>query len=259
MIDLTNKTAVVTGGGRGIGRGVVESFLEAGARVVVAQRSPLDRDLNGRVMWVETDLQSPDAIGTLVDQVVNAHGGIDIVVNNAGIMFESHVRDTSLAQWSAMMSVNVTAPFLLSQAALASMEQRGGGAIINIGSIEGLAANPGHTAYCASKGAVHGMTRAMAVDLADSGVRVNAIAPGWIETDLVKDYVASIDDQESFQRELKSLHPAGRVGQPIDVGRLATFLASDAAGFITGQVFVIDGGRLTQISLPGVLRDATSG
>ena len=258
MSRLGGKVAIVTGGGRGIGAGIVRCFLDEGATVVVAQRSDVPPELERDVTFVRTDLSDAESIKQLADAVVRAHGGVDVLVNNAGVMFERHVRDMTVAEWDQILDVNLKAPFLLTQAVLAPMEERGRGSIINIGSIEGLAANPGHTAYCATKSGVHGMTRAMAVDLGTSGIRVNAIAPGWIETDLVKEYVSQIADQESFAQQLRELHPAGRSGQPVDIGRTASFLASDDAAFITGQVIVVDGGRLMQISLPGMLRQLTS-
>lgn len=258
MSRLDGKVAVVTGGGRGIGAGIARCFIEEGATVVVAQRSEPPEDLASKATFVRTELGRSASIRELVDTVIELHGGIDVLVNNAGIMFECHVRDMTEEQWDEALNVNLKAPFLLTKFAFASMEQRGGGSIINIGSIEGLAANPGHTAYGASKSGIHGMTRALAVDLGVSGIRVNAIAPGWTNTDLVKEYVSQIDDQETFGRELAALHPAGRVGEPSDIGRTAAFLASDDAAFITGQVIVVDGGRLTQISLPDTLRQQTS-
>jgi NAD(P)-dependent dehydrogenase (short-subunit alcohol dehydrogenase family) len=258
MSRLKGKVAIVTGGGRGIGAGIVRCFLEEEANVVVAQRSDVAADFEANVTFVRTDLSSTESITALAETVTCLHGGVDVLVNNAGVMFERHVRDMTEAEWDQILAVNLKAPFLLTQAVLASMEERGGGSIINIGSIEGLAANPGHTAYSATKSGIHGMTRAMAVDLGTSGVRVNAIAPGWIETDLVKEYVSQISDQEGFGKQLAELHPLGRAGQPIDIGRTAAFLASDDAAFITGQVIVVDGGRLTQISLPSSLRELTS-
>jgi meso-butanediol dehydrogenase/(S,S)-butanediol dehydrogenase/diacetyl reductase len=125
-----------------------------------------------------------------------------------------------------------------------------GGSIINIGSIEGLAANPEHTAYCASKGGVHALTRAMAVDLGKDNIRVNAIAPGWIRSDLSDDYINAQPESEQAWEDLYKMHPVGRIGEPDDVGQLAVFLASDASTFVTGQVIVIDGGRTSKLPLP---------
>jgi NAD(P)-dependent dehydrogenase (short-subunit alcohol dehydrogenase family) len=138
----------------------------------------------------------------------------------------------------------------LAQATLPHMRRRGGGSIINIGSIEGLAANPGHAAYCASKAGVHGMTRAMAVDLGADGVRCNAIAPGWIASELSEAYLASLPDPPAAREALDRLHPLGHVGYPTDVGDLAVYLASSSSHFLTGEVIVIDGGRTARLPLP---------
>jgi meso-butanediol dehydrogenase/(S,S)-butanediol dehydrogenase/diacetyl reductase len=181
-MELQQKIALVTGGGRGIGRGIVDRFLEEGARVAVVQRQSLDDVLDGhpRVAHVKADLSVAASAGTAVEQTVERFGGIDILVNNAGILFERSVAEIQLAEWDLMMAVNLRAPLFLAQAALPHLRARGGGSIINIGSIEGLGANPDHAAYCASKAGVHGMTRAVAVDLGADNIRCNAIAPGWI-------------------------------------------------------------------------------
>jgi len=125
-----------------------------------------------------------------------------------------------------------------------------GGSIVNTGSIEGLGSNPGHAAYCASKSGLHGLTRAIAVDHSSEGIRCNAIAPGWIDTDLNIDFIERIDDPDEFRRDIGKIHPIGRTGTPEEVAALAAFLAAPESTFITGQVYVIDGGRMAQLSLP---------
>ena len=255
MGKLENKVALVTGGGRAIGAGISECFLAEAATVVVAQRKTPTGALATKVDFVPTELTDSASVASLIDQVVNSHGGIDVLVNNAGIMFEKRVTDTSEDEWDELLNVNLKAPFLLTKHSVPVMEQRGGGAIINIGSIEGLGANPGHSAYCASKGGIHGMTNALAVELGPSGIRVNAIAPGWIQTDMVREYVSQIPDQETLHKDLMALHPAQRLGEPIDIGHMAVFLASLEARFMTGQVIVVDGGRLAQLPSVSQLRE----
>jgi len=147
------------------------------------------------------------------------------------------------------MMVNITTPFLLIQAALPYLK-RVKGSIINIGSIEGLGANPHHTAYATTKAALHGLTRSVAVDLGSDGISCNAIAPGWIDTDLNNDFIAAMDDPDAFRKDIANIHPAGRTGTPQDVAALAAFLASDESRFITGQTYIIDGGRTVKLSLP---------
>ena len=251
-MELDGKTALVTGGGRGIGRGIVDRFLEEGAQVAIVQRRSLDDALaaHPRVAHVTADLSDPSAIATAVEQVVERFGGIDVLVNNAGIMFERSISEIRLDEWDLMMAVNLRTPLFLAQAVVPSMRERGGGSIVTIGSIEGIAANPQHAAYCASKAGVHGLTRAMAVDLGPDGIRCNAIAPGWIASDLSETYLEAQPDPGAARDALNRLHPVGRVGRPTDVGDLAVYLASDRSSFMTGEVVVLDGGRTAKLPLP---------
>lgn len=248
---LNDKIAVVTGGGRGIGRGITEKLLEAGARVLVAQRQPLDEILaaNPQVAWVEVDLAEPDAPAVIAREVEKRFGGADVLVNNAGFMFERSLEEMEEDDWDRMMVVNLRAPVFLAKALLPLL-RRHGGSIVNIGSIEGLGANPWHAAYCASKAGVHGFTRAMAVDLGRDGIRCNAIAPGWINSDLSHAYIDAQPDPAQARAGLLKLHPVGRTGEPQDIGNVVVFLASEAAAFITGQVLVVDGGRTAKLPLP---------
>ena len=251
-MELDGKIALVTGGGRGIGRGIVDRFLEEGAQVAIVQRrAPADAlAAHPRVVHVMADLSDSSAIATAVEQVVERFGGIDVLVNNAGIMFERSVSEIRLDEWDLMMAVNLRTPLFLAQAVVPSMRERGGGSIVTIGSIEGIAANPQHAAYCASKAGVHGLTRAMAVDLGPDGIRCNAIAPGWIASDLSETYLEAQPDPGAARDALNRLHPVGRVGRPTDVGDLAVYLASDRSSFMTGEVVVLDGGRTAKLPLP---------
>jgi len=251
MIDLQDKVIVVTGGGQGIGLGISQVLLDAGARLLIVQRSPLAAELTSRsAEWIEADLASADSYASIANAIGRKHARVDALVNNAGFMFEKTLEQMQLEDWNRMLAVNLTAPAFLSRALLPLMRAAGGGSIVNIGSIEGLAANPQHAAYCASKGGVHALTKAMAVDLGSDSIRVNAIAPGWIRSDLSDDYINAQKDPQTAWEGLYKMHPAGRVGEPQDVGRLAAYLASDASSFITGQVMVIDGGRTSKLPLP---------
>jgi len=249
MTSLAGKVAVITGGGQGIGLGISQAMLAAGAHVLVAQRSPLPDELSAAI-WIEADLAQPDSYTTIATTAQQQSGGIDILINNAGFMFEQSLDEMQLDDWNRMLAVNLTAPLFLSKALLPLMRHKGGGSIIHIGSIEGLAANPEHAAYCASKGGVHALTRAMAVDLGKDGIRVNAIAPGWIKSDLSDDYINAQQNPQAAWDGLYKMHPVGRIGEPDDVGQLAVYLASDASAFVTGQVIVIDGGRTAKLPLP---------
>ena len=247
MGTLDGKTAVVTGGGQGIGLGISEELIAAGAEVLVAQRSRPPAELDAH--WVEADLSASRAPAEIAEQVERHWGRLDILVNNAGFMFETSLAALELDDWNRMVAVNLSAPVFLAQALLPLLSD-GGGSIVNIGSIEGLASNPGHIAYCATKGGVHALTRAMAVDLGAQGIRVNAIAPGWIRSDLSDNYINAQADPDAAWEDLYRMHPAGRVGEPADVGQLAVYLAGDGAAFVTGQVIVIDGGRTSKLPLP---------
>jgi len=174
---------------------------------------------------------------------------LDVLVNNAGIMRESSLIDGPLDDWQATLSINLTAPFLLIRHALPHLIESSG-AIVNVGSIEGLGSNPGHAAYCASKAGLHGLTRAVAVDHGHDGVRCNAIAPGWVNTELNTQFIASMGKPEEFRQAIRGIHPLNRTGEPSEVASLAAFLASSDASFMTGQIVTIDGGRMSQLSLP---------
>ena len=250
MPSLQEKVAVVTGGGQGIGLGISRALLDAGASLLIAQRSALPTELEQkRVRWIEADLADAGSFAAIETAAAQHYGRVDIFVNNAGFMFEKPLAEMQLDEWNRMLAVNLTAPAFLSRQLLPLLRVNGG-SIVNIGSIEGLAANPQHAAYCASKGGVHGLTRALAVDLGRDGIRVNAIAPGWIRSDLSDDYINAQADPAAAWEGLHKMHPAGRVGEPADVGKLAVYLASDDSEFVTGQVIVIDGGRTSKLPLP---------
>ncbi|MFF2317909.1 SDR family NAD(P)-dependent oxidoreductase [Arthrobacter sp. NPDC058097] len=251
-MQLKGKIAVISGGGQGIGGGIVQRFLEEGAQVAILQRRPLQTSLEQHptVLGIQADLTDPAAITTAIERTATHFGKIDVLVNNAGIMFERSVAEIQCEEWDTMMALNLRAPLFLAQAVLPHMKRSGGGSIINIGSIEGLAANPGHTAYSASKAGMHGMTKALAVDLGPDNIRCNAIAPGWISSELSENYLNAQADPAAARAGLKALHPVGRIGRPTDVGDLAVYLASDNSSFLTGEIIVLDGGRTAKLPLP---------
>ena len=164
-------------------------------------------------------------------------------------MTEGNVEETTLKNWNQHLAINLTAPFLLIREAMPLLRESRG-SIVNVGSVEGLGNNPRHPAYGASKSGLHGLTRAVAVDHGEDGVRCNAVAPGWIETPLNENFVKGMDDPIGFREKLSNIHPIGRSGQPSEVAELICWLVSDAASFVTGQVWTIDGGRMTKLSLP---------
>lgn len=244
MRRFKGKTAIITGGGSGIGRATAERLRDEGALVFTVQRG-----VDDNFESISIDLGKPEAPQQIIDQVVSKTGQIDVLINNAGMMMEARVEDTSLDDWSKTIALNLTAPFLMIKAALPFLRETRG-SIVNTGSIEGLGSNPMHAAYGASKSGLHGLTRAVAVDHGHEGIRCNAVAPGWINTDLNNDFIESMNDPEAFRRDLGKIHPVGRAGDSQEVAAVIAFLASDDASFITGQVYIVDGGRMTKLSLP---------
>jgi len=244
MIDLTGKAALVTGGRSGIGAAIAEALEEAGATVLTAQRG-VDRARE----YIEADLSDPDAPNAIITEATRRFGRLDILVNNAGVMYEGTLLEMDAETWAKTIQVNLTAPAMLAKAALPHLIESKG-CILNIGSIEGLGSNPRHPAYCASKGGLHALTRAVAVDHGPDGVRCNAIAPGWIDTDLNTAFIESLGDPDQFRKDIGHIHPVGRTGTPQEVAALARWLVSEEASFVTGQIWTIDGGRMSKISLP---------
>ena len=243
MTNFKNKVALVTGGSSGMGAATANILAEKGARVFCAQRRKSSHE------DILIDLKDSKAPEKIISKINDTAGRLDILINNAGIMKENTVEEITLEEWNNHLIVNLTAPFLLIKYAMPLL-QKNNGSIVNVGSIEGIANNPRHPAYGASKAGLHGLTRAVAVDHSSKGVRCNAVAPGWINTNLNSDFIKSLGDNKKFNEKLKSIHPIGRVGNPKEVAQLICWLVSEEASFVTGQVWKVDGGRMIKLSLP---------
>lgn len=232
---LEGKRAIVTGGGRGIGRGIVEAFLEEGASVVTCGRSPAPEDLPVDCAWMTADVSRAEDM----EHLAATAGPVDVLVNNAGVQVERTVAASTDADWDLVIGVNCKGVFNACRAVLPRM--RPGGSIINIGSVSGQAADPGMALYNASKAFVHGLTRSIAVDHGPR-VRCNAICPGWVETGMLEAGFELASDPEAARQDALMRHATRRFGRPEDIAAMAVWLASDEAGFATGQLFTVDGG-----------------
>ena len=255
-MQLTNKVAIVTGAGRGIGRATAERLAEAGAKVVVADLNAATAasaaasisDNGGAALGVQVDVASEADAARLAQTAREHFGSIDVLVNNAGIGLYTPLLETTLDQWNQVLAVNLTAIFLCSKYCVPAMLEHGGGAIVNIASVRAIATTARTTAYTATKGAVIALTKAMAIEFGDDGIRVNCVLPGAIDTDMMRENLA--EDGLSFEEGTALFlekTPMGRVGAGRDIANAVTFLATDDASYITGAGFVVDGGRSVHI------------
>jgi NAD(P)-dependent dehydrogenase (short-subunit alcohol dehydrogenase family) len=239
---LQGKVAVITGASRGIGYAIALAFARQGAHVVGASRTPPPAPFPGE--FVATDVSNPAAVARLFEQTIALHGGLDVLVNNAAVEHEATVEDTTLEAWDRVLAVNLTGVFLCSKEAIPHLRRRSGGVILNIGSIDGLWAEPGLAAYCASKGGVLALTRSIAIDFGRDGIRCTCICPSYVRTDMLEQYFAAQPDPEAAAASASTMHPVGRIAEPDDVASLAVWLASDEATFASGHPFLLDGGLL---------------
>ncbi|MEB8389211.1 SDR family NAD(P)-dependent oxidoreductase [Rhodobacteraceae bacterium KMM 6894] len=255
---LNGKTALVTGARGGIGRAICARFEREGARVYAAdltEQGSLSGDAPGDFIKLDVT-QEADAIASM-QRVRDEVGQLDILVNAAGIEIEKTIEDTTLEEWNRSFAVNVTGTFLTSKHALpllrAATSDGTTASLINFGSYDGFIADPGLAAYCATKGAVHALTRAMACDHGPEGIRVNAICPGYIDTPMLQSFFTgdgsggdgkSIDD---LQQAVRDVHPMRSYGTPDDIANLVTWLASDEARYASGQLWILDGGLSAQV------------
>ncbi len=244
-MSLAGKKAIVTGGSRGIGNAIVRELLARGASVWSLSRSAAEnqaeleavaREGGGALAWRAADVSKDEDLAKIVDAIISEAGALDVLVNNAGITRDGLIFRMSTADWDEVIRANLTSAFVTSRAAARVMIRQRSGCILNVSSVSGIMGNPGQVNYSASKAGLIGFSKSLAREVASRGVRVNVIAPGFIETDMTKAL------GEKARGALMGQIPVGRVGTARDVAALAAFLASDAAAYITGQVIAVDGG-----------------
>lgn len=248
---LAGKVAIVTGAARGIGRATALRFLAEGARVTFSDRDAAALQEVGAgpaeaVLTRACDVARAEQVEALVAATLARFGRIDILVNNAGYGHRGTIEGTSEAEWDALMATNVKGVFLCSRAVVPVMRRQGGGTIVNVASTTSFIGIPERAAYVASKGAVAGLTRAMAIDHAKDGIRVNAVAPGTVASDYYERIVAGAPDPEAMRRALAARQVIGRAGTPEEIANAILFLASDEASFCCGTILLVDGGMVVQ-------------
>jgi NAD(P)-dependent dehydrogenase (short-subunit alcohol dehydrogenase family) len=251
-LELDGKVAIVTGGNSGIGRAVSEVFAREKARVVIGARNvergnetvEVIQKKGGTALFVRTDLQDSSQVHHLVEEAVARYGTVDIVCNCGGTELVKLLVDTSVEEWDMVMNTNVRGAFLVSKYALPYMIAQKKGAIINVSSQLGFVGFERFSAYCASKGAIIQLTKAMALEYSRYGVRINCVCPGAIDTAMVDRELAHFDNPAELRKKIMDDHPIGRIGKPEEVAEAVLFLASDRSSFIVGESLVVDGGYL---------------
>lgn len=250
MTRLEGKVALITGGGTGIGRAIALAFAREGAKLAVAGRrkeklNETIREMEkqgGQGLAIVCDVAKAKDAAHAVRETAKHFGRLNVLVNNAGVLHASTIEGIAEEEWDRLMTINLKGPFLMCRAALPEFRKAGGGAIINVGSVLGLVAMKDRAAYCASKGGVTLLTKAMALDHAHENVRSNCICPSIVETELVQGLFAASEEGKALRKARIGQIPIGRMGRPEDVAELAVFLASDESSWLTGAAIPLDGG-----------------
>ena len=258
MQDFKGKVVIVTGGAKGIGRGICRSFAEAGGNVMCndidaqagAEIVEEAEQLAGDIQFFDGDVSNAAVCASLVEETIDRWGGLDVLCNNVGIQpLNSYVPAHELPEevWDQIIDVNLKSRFLMTKYSVPEMKRRGAGVIINIASVQGLQSTHDVSAYAASKGGDLSLVRQLALEYAPDNIRVLAVNPGTIETPLVVEATEAMGRSMAEHREvLSKAHPLGRIGQPADVGNVVRFLASEEAGFMTGEYVNVDGGLMAK-------------
>lgn len=256
-MSLQDRVVVVTGAGSGIGRACALEFAREGSRVVVADLN-LDHAretvsqitaAGGTARVIQADVSREDSVQNLVQSTLAEFSRVDVLLNDAAIFFGKTVEDTSLEEWNRQMAVNVGGIFLCSKLFLPHLRITRG-CIVNMASVNGFFVEPGCAGYCATKAAIIGLTKAMAIDHGKEGIRVNCICPGYIDAGLAEAYFVSQADPAAARAAAGSLHALGRIGRPEEVAQAAIFLAGSGASFVTGSAMIVDGGFSTGLPSP---------
>jgi NAD(P)-dependent dehydrogenase (short-subunit alcohol dehydrogenase family) len=242
---LAGRVAVVTGGTGGIGQAICARLRREGAAVIAFDLAKAPKNTAFEV--IEADVTSEKAVMAAMKECDKRHRRIDILVNAAGIEIEKTIEETTLEEWNRIFAINVTGMFLVSKYALPLMRKANGGSIINFGSYDGFIADPGLAAYCATKGAVHALTKAMACDYGPENIRVNAVCPGYIDTPMLQSFFGDSGNVATLEQAVRDVHPMRRYGTPDDVAGLVNWLAGDEARYASGQLWVLDGGLTAQV------------
>jgi 3(or 17)beta-hydroxysteroid dehydrogenase len=256
MKRVAGKVALVTGAGLGLGKASAMMLAREGARVVVSDINEKEGrrvsdaivEGGGEAIFLRHDVSQEAAWKEAIATTLTRFGGLDVVVNNAGVALSANVEDTTLDQWRQLMAINLDGVFLGTRAAIGAMKKTGGGSIINMSSIEGLIGDPNLAAYNASKGGVRIFTKSAALHCAKAGykIRVNSIHPGYIWTPMVEHFAAEQGDAVAAKAALAALHPLGHIGEPDDIAYAVVYLASEESKFVTGSELVVDGGYTAQ-------------
>jgi NAD(P)-dependent dehydrogenase (short-subunit alcohol dehydrogenase family) len=246
---LKNKIALITGAGTGIGRAIALALAREGAEIALVGRreEPLEavaKEAGGSPLVLAADVSRQGEIDRILAETTTRLGGLNVLVNNAGILHIGTAEQITEEQWDETFGINVRGLWLLSRAVLPYMRKAGGGSIINVASVLGINGARNRASYAPSKGATILLTKCMAIDHGHEKIRVNAICPSFVETDLTAEVMRKAADPEAVRRERISVHPAGRLGQPEDIAGMAVYLASDESAWVTGAALAVDGGYL---------------
>ena len=252
-MNFKDKVVVITGAGGGIGRATALLFAQNGAKIVANALKPdnkqsapetvkLIENKGGEAIYIEGDVSNPESAQSIINKTVETYGRIDVLVNNAGIVIPGNLETTTEDAFDLTTNVNVKGPFLMSKYAVEQMKKQGGGVIVNIGSVAALKGHVDRIAYCASKGAVVSLSRAIAAEYVKDNIRVNVVCPGTTYTPAIEEKIRTAEDPEKMEAMFVGRQPMGRLGRVEEIAHAVMFAASEEAAYMTGSVIVIDGG-----------------